>query len=72
MSLKNIYKLDVVQKRCFSLSSVDRGKRNFTKFILYNRGTKMFQKMQAENPHPDLPRYRKYAKYCLISLYTHL
>lgn len=45
-----------VIKRTISTSSPLAGKRNFRKFLLYNkRGTRIFKQQQAANPDPELP-----------------
>lgn len=45
-----------IVKRSISTSSVDYGKRNFRKFLLYNkRGTALYKKTRAQNPEPDIP-----------------
>lgn len=51
-------------KRCISLSAVNNGKRNFKKFMLYNkRGTKDFKEQQKTNPDPDIPIYSRFLLY---------
>ncbi|XP_026481010.1 39S ribosomal protein L41, mitochondrial [Ctenocephalides felis] len=43
-------------KRGISTTSPVYGKRNFRKFLLYNkRGSRIFKKQQIENPDPDVP-----------------
>lgn len=43
-------------KRSISTSSQLNGKRNFRKFLLYNkRGPRDFKKAQIASPHPDIP-----------------
>lgn len=43
-------------KRSISTSSQLNGKRNFRKFLLYNkRGTRAFKKEQLKQPHPAIP-----------------
>ncbi len=43
-------------KRSISTSSQLNGKRNFRKFLLYNkRGPRDFKKAQISNPHPAIP-----------------
>lgn len=43
-------------KRSISTSSQLNGKRNFRKFLLYNkRGPRAFKKEQITNPHPAVP-----------------
>lgn len=43
-------------KRSISTSSQLNGKKNFRKFLLYNkRGPRDFKKQQIEEPHPAIP-----------------
>lgn len=46
-----------VVHRNFSLTTACNGKRNFRKFLLHNRGTKLFKEKQKTDPHPDVPVY---------------
>lgn len=53
MSLPN---LNLIIKRGISTSAVREGKRNFKKFLLYNkRGSRIFKEQQRQNPDPDIP-----------------
>ncbi|XP_012229812.1 large ribosomal subunit protein mL41 [Linepithema humile] len=46
----------MILQRGIATSCVCHGKRNFRKFLLYNkRGSRNFKKQQAENPDPDIP-----------------
>lgn len=43
-------------KRSLSTSSVLNGKKNFRKFLLYNkRGPRLFKQQRITNPDPELP-----------------
>lgn len=56
--IMNFYKLNPfsIAKRSISTSSVDYGKRNFRKFMLYNkRGTILYKKARAQTQEPDIP-----------------
>ncbi|KAF5281957.1 hypothetical protein FQA39_LY00481 [Lamprigera yunnana] len=47
---------NLIIKRSLSTSNVCFGKKNFKKFLLYNkRGTRIFKQQQIENPDPDIP-----------------
>lgn len=49
---------NLIIKRCISTTSVNCGKRNFKKFMIYNkRGSKIFKEQQKVNPDPDIPIY---------------
>jgi len=46
----------MILQRGIATSSVCHGKRNFRKFLLYNkRGSRQFKERQAKNPDPDMP-----------------
>lgn len=46
----------MILRRSIATSCVCYGKRNFRKFLLYNkRGSRQFKKEQTENPDPDVP-----------------
>lgn len=50
-------------KRSISTSSQLNGKRNFRKFLLYNkRGTREFKERQRTHPHPDIPIQKRGVK----------
>ncbi|XP_055545196.1 39S ribosomal protein L41, mitochondrial [Wyeomyia smithii] len=47
-----------ILRRCISTASVDLGKHNFRKFLLYNkRGPRIFKQLRAAYPdlYPDMP-----------------
>lgn len=47
---------NLIIKRGISTTVVNNGKRNFRKFMLYNkRGTRIFKEQQKINPDPDIP-----------------
>lgn len=49
---------NLIIKRCISTTAVNNGKRNFRKFMIYNkRGSRIFKEQQKENPDPDIPIY---------------
>lgn len=46
----------MILQRGIATSCVCHGKRNFRKFLLYNkRGSRSFKEQQAKNPDPDIP-----------------
>ncbi|XP_032677537.1 39S ribosomal protein L41, mitochondrial isoform X1 [Odontomachus brunneus] len=46
----------MILRRGIATSCVCHGKRNFRKFLLYNkRGSRQFKEAQAKNPDPDIP-----------------
>jgi len=46
----------MILQRGIATSCIRHGKRNFRKFLLYNkRGSRNFKKQQTENPDPDIP-----------------
>ncbi|EZA47493.1 hypothetical protein DMN91_005063 [Ooceraea biroi] len=46
----------MILQRGIATSCVCHGKRNFRKFLLYNkRGSRAFKEQQAKNPDPDIP-----------------
>ncbi|XP_046431480.1 39S ribosomal protein L41, mitochondrial [Neodiprion fabricii] len=50
----------MIIQRSITTSCVCHGKRNFRKFLLYNkRGTKKFKEQQAIKPHPQIPIDRR-------------
>lgn len=49
-----------VVRRSFSVTTCCHGKRNFRKFLLHNRGSKLFKEKQKIDPHPDIPVYSKF------------
>lgn len=55
--------LSNVIKRSISTTALLNGKRNFRKFLLYNkRGTRLFKKQRITNPDPELPIDRRGVK----------
>lgn len=54
--MNKINSLNFIIKRTISTSSQLNGKKNFRKFLLYNkRGPRDFKKEQIKNPHPAVP-----------------
>ncbi|XP_029665533.1 39S ribosomal protein L41, mitochondrial [Formica exsecta] len=46
----------MILRRGIATSCICHGKRNFRKFLLYNkRGSRNFKEQQAKNPDPDIP-----------------
>ncbi|XP_014485777.1 PREDICTED: 39S ribosomal protein L41, mitochondrial [Dinoponera quadriceps] len=46
----------MILRRSIATSCVCHGKRNFRKFLLYNkRGSRQFKEAQMKNPDPDIP-----------------